>query len=128
MLSEGKNLARQYACAYTCGPKIPMLESSPGDRSDSSSHEDEGGPPPSSVLSPELRPRLQEALGLSPREFEIALAIMDGFTGHEIAESLGSSPHTVASHVRRIFRKLGVNNRASIVARVLVAFANLGRG
>lgn len=76
------------------------------------------GDRPSSVLRPDRRIQLRRALGLSPREFEIVLHFMDGHTQSQIADRVGCSPHTIDSHVRRIFAKLGVSNRAGAVGRV----------
>lgn len=82
-----------------------------------------GHSPPSSILSADIREDIRTALGLSPREFRIALCLMDGLTLKATAGRIGCSPHTVDSHLRRIFGKLGVSNRASVVARLFVAFA-----
>lgn len=57
-------------------------------------------------------------LGLSPREAEVALAAARGFTTKEIAASLALSPHTVESHVKTIFDKLGVSSRGELAAIV----------
>jgi DNA-binding CsgD family transcriptional regulator len=37
-----------------------------------------------------------------------------GRTNKQIAESMGRSPHTVDSHLRKIFQKTGVNNRNAL--------------
>jgi DNA-binding CsgD family transcriptional regulator len=55
-------------------------------------------------------------LGLSPREGEVAQAIVRGLTTHEIATSLGLSPHTVQTHVRHIFDKVGVGSRRALAS------------
>jgi DNA-binding NarL/FixJ family response regulator len=49
---------------------------------------------------------------LSAREREVLRLIADGLTDRQIAESLGISPRTVATHVSSILHKLGVRNRA----------------
>ena len=51
---------------------------------------------------------------LSPREFEIARLTSEGFSNKEIARTLEISPHTVSSHLRRAFAKLGVNRRSRL--------------
>ena len=41
-------------------------------------------------------------------------------TNQQIATRIGRSPHTVDSHLRNIFQKLGVNSRVA-VARVILS-------
>ena len=55
-------------------------------------------------------------LQLSPREQEIARMVADGHPNKVIAAVLNISPWTVATHLRRIFGKLGVGSRAAMVA------------
>ncbi|KAF0161682.1 MAG: LuxR family transcriptional regulator [Rhodocyclaceae bacterium] len=56
--------------------------------------------------------------GLSPREVEIMDWVGRGKTNLEIGMILDISAFTVKNHLRRIFRKLDVINRAQAVARV----------
>jgi DNA-binding NarL/FixJ family response regulator len=49
---------------------------------------------------------------LSDRETETLNLLSRGFTYAECADLLGISPHTVATHVKSIYRKLEVSNRA----------------
>lgn len=56
---------------------------------------------------------------LSPREHEIVRLVARGFPNKTIARALNISPCTVATHLRRIFTRLGVNSRAEMVARIL---------
>jgi len=51
--------------------------------------------------------------GLSERESEILRLIATGLTNAEIAHRLLRSPHTIDTHVRRIYRKLGVQSRGA---------------
>jgi DNA-binding NarL/FixJ family response regulator len=53
---------------------------------------------------------------LSKREREILQKIAYGATTKEVASELGISPHTVKTHLERIFEKLGANDRAQAVA------------
>jgi DNA-binding CsgD family transcriptional regulator len=46
----------------------------------------------------------------------VCARIADGQEYREIAAELGISPSTVIDHVRRIHRRLGVRNRAKLVA------------
>jgi DNA-binding NarL/FixJ family response regulator len=54
--------------------------------------------------------------GLSNREKEILQKVAYGATTKEVAHDLGISPHTVKTHLERIFEKLGANDRAQAVA------------
>ena len=53
---------------------------------------------------------------LSKREREILQMVANGATTKEVARDLGISPHTVKTHLERIFEKLGANDRAQAVA------------
>lgn len=61
------------------------------------------------------------AIRLSPREMEVLIGICLGKTGIEIGQELFIAPDTVKSHVKRIYRKLAVNNRT---AAMLAAHRN----
>ena len=56
----------------------------------------------------------QDAL-LTPKEKMVLQYISRGYSNKEIAKSLDISPHTVASHIKRIYRKLEVNSRNEAV-------------
>lgn len=51
---------------------------------------------------------------LSPREFEVFMALANGKTTNEIAETLFLSPRTVGTHLYNIKQKLNANNSAEI--------------
>ncbi len=53
---------------------------------------------------------------LSAREAEILQKIAYGASTKQVARALGISPHTVKTHLERIFEKLGANDRAQAVA------------
>ena len=53
---------------------------------------------------------------LSRREAEILQMVAYGATTKEVAHDLAISPHTVKTHLERIFEKLGANDRAQAVA------------
>jgi len=53
---------------------------------------------------------------LSKREVQILQMVAYGSTTKEVAHDLGISPHTVKTHLERIFEKLGANDRAQAVA------------
>lgn len=54
---------------------------------------------------------------LTAREAEILQLIAEGHSVAEAATALSLSPHTVNSHVKRIYGKLAVNNRVQAVNR-----------
>ncbi len=58
----------------------------------------------------------QEPLLLSEREVEVLQAVAQGNSNREIAEALTISEKTVKAHLRSIFRKLEVGDRAQAVA------------
>ena len=58
-------------------------------------------------------------VSLSPRELAIAQLIAKGLPNKTIGDILEISPWTVATHLRRIFGKLGVVSRAAMVARLV---------
>jgi predicted ATPase/DNA-binding SARP family transcriptional activator/DNA-binding CsgD family transcriptional regulator len=60
-----------------------------------------------------LDPRTQE---LTPREQEVALLVGRGLTNRRIALELSISEHTVANHVGKILKKLGLRSRAQILS------------
>jgi DNA-binding NarL/FixJ family response regulator len=54
--------------------------------------------------------------GLSEREIEVLAKLGEGLSDMEIAAALVISEATVKTHLRAIYRKLGVRNRAQAVA------------
>lgn len=58
-----------------------------------------GGPPPS----------------LSPRQAEIASLLLQGLDRKGISDRIGVSPNTLASHIRDLYRKTGVNSQAAFL-------------
>lgn len=52
---------------------------------------------------------------LTLRERQIVESVQRGRVNKQIASELGISEHTVSTHLRRIFRKLGVDTRAAMV-------------
>ncbi|UVO51981.1 LuxR C-terminal-related transcriptional regulator [Sphingomonas sp. SUN019] len=57
-------------------------------------------------------------LGLTAREAQIANLICAGKQNKEIAYLVGLSQFTIENHLRRIYRKLHIHNRAALVARM----------
>ena len=56
--------------------------------------------------------------GLSARETEVAALAAEGFSVVAIAHRLGIAESTVSSHLKRVYRKLGVCSRVELVARL----------
>ncbi|MBW9119566.1 AAA family ATPase [Microbacterium trichothecenolyticum] len=54
---------------------------------------------------------------LSTRERQVLDRLVTGATTQQIADALFISPHTVISHTRRIYAKLGVNSRRQLIER-----------
>ena len=54
---------------------------------------------------------------LTASELTVARLVAEGLTNREVAERLFVSPHTVNSHVRHVFLKLGISSRVEL-ARV----------
>lgn len=54
--------------------------------------------------------------GLSPRENEVYLRLLEGHSNRVIAEELVVSTRTVEGHVQRILTKLGLSSRAEVPA------------
>lgn len=50
------------------------------------------------------------------RELEVLRLCAEGATAVEIAEALEISPRTAQKHIERLFKKLGVSNRAELVS------------
>ena len=55
------------------------------------------------------------SVALSVREREILLLASKGFNYPEMGKLMGISPHTVTSHVKKIYRKLAVHSRGEAV-------------
>lgn len=63
--------------------------------------------------------RLQDSLGVTPREFEVVSAILAGSTNKDIARMFSISEQTVKHHLTSIFDKIGVSNRLELALFIL---------
>ncbi|WP_433508882.1 helix-turn-helix transcriptional regulator [Nonomuraea sp. CA-143628] len=61
---------------------------------------------------------------LTPSEVRVARLVAEGLTNREVATALFVSPHTVDSHLRHAFAKLGVNSRVELTRQVLAALGH----
>ena len=72
--------------------------------------------PPESVETLDQRiARLARDSGLSPRETEIVGYVGRGHSSVYVAKTLLISESTVYSHVRNVYRKLGVSSREELI-------------
>jgi DNA-binding NarL/FixJ family response regulator len=60
---------------------------------------------------------LDQADGLSAREFEVLRLLANGRSVKEIAESLGLNPKTVANHQSAIKQKLGADTAIQLLRK-----------
>jgi DNA-binding CsgD family transcriptional regulator/tetratricopeptide (TPR) repeat protein len=59
--------------------------------------------------------------GLTDSEFNVASRVVQGLTNREVGEQLFISHHTVDSHLRKAFQKLGINSRIELT-RILMEY------
>jgi DNA-binding CsgD family transcriptional regulator len=64
-----------------------------------------------------LQERLRQ-FDLSRRESEVALLVAGGSSTPEISTALCRSINTIETHLKSIFRKMGVNSRAGMAHRL----------
>ena len=57
--------------------------------------------------------------GLTSREREVMCLLTDGYTVREAAAELGLSVKTIEAHKLNLMRKLGVHDRASLIASAM---------
>jgi LuxR family maltose regulon positive regulatory protein len=67
--------------------------------------------PPSADMPPDTPRRL----GLSDRELDVLRLLSDGLSNRDLSRGLSISPDTVKWHLKNIFGKLGVENRAQAI-------------
>lgn len=59
--------------------------------------------------------RITELYGLTQRESDVLPLLVEGFNLHGIAEHLGVSDNTVRTHMRNLYKKLGVHSRQEVL-------------
>ena len=62
---------------------------------------------------------VETALDLTPMETRVAIALAAGHPVAEIARALGRAESTVRTHMKRIYRKLGVSKQTELAGRIL---------
>ncbi len=62
------------------------------------------------------RPLEQGSDVLSPREKQVIGALQAGMTERQAADALGLSPHTIHSHVKAVYHRMGVTSRAQLLS------------
>jgi len=82
-----------------------------------------GGAPMSPVVARYVIEELQDVKGaressaLTRREREVLQGVASGLSEKKLADTLSLSPHTIHTHIKKIYRKLQVNSRAEAVLK-----------
>jgi len=71
------------------------------------------------------RSRRRAVKALTVRERQIALLVCDGLSNKQLGEQLNLTEGTVKVHLHKIYRKLGLRNRAALSALVATSRAPL---
>ncbi|HQV56416.1 MAG TPA: LuxR C-terminal-related transcriptional regulator [Ilumatobacteraceae bacterium] len=58
-------------------------------------------------------------VGLTRREREVAMLVVEDMSSAEVGEELGISSRTVEAHLQRVYDKLGVNRRADLTLELI---------
>jgi DNA-binding CsgD family transcriptional regulator len=64
----------------------------------------------------DMRGLLLAVHGLTPREREVTELLIAGADPHDVATHLNLSVHTIRSHIKTVFMKVGVSSRAELTA------------
>ena len=68
---------------------------------------------------------IQRLYRMSPREVEVAQLICRGFNNDDIAKDLKITRGTVKTHLRNIYRRVHVQNKITMLLRLVAQVANL---
>ena len=77
------------------------------------------------MLSEQAWTEIARSLALSPREVQVLRGVFDDRTEFAIAADLSISPHTVHSHIERLYHKLAVADRVELILLVMNEFLRL---
>jgi len=82
---------------------------------------------PATILKADDWAAIGSSLRLSGRELQIVTCLVESGldTDDEIARMLGMSPHTVHTHLERMYRKIGVASRSHLILRVFAEYVRL---
>ena len=86
-----------------------------------SGHADSQLADPEAAKEPDIQTLCAKAArtnDLTRREEDVLRLLVEGRTAPQIAEELVVSPNTVKTHVRNLYRKLGINRRADLACRL----------
>jgi DNA-binding CsgD family transcriptional regulator len=80
-----------------------------------------------SLLNERAWAAIGSSLGLSRRELQIVTSLIEDRleTEHEVGRALGISPHTVHTHLERLYKKIGVASRSHLIVRVFAEYVQL---
>ncbi|RME01668.1 MAG: DNA-binding response regulator [Calditrichaeota bacterium] len=67
----------------------------------------------------DFAPKPNECENLTPREYEVLKALVEGLNYKQIAQKLFISLDTVRNHIRHIYEKLQVHSKSEAVAKAL---------
>lgn len=68
----------------------------------------------------EIRRQLSDQFSLTPRELEVARAVLEGGSDKSICRTLHISLPTLRSHIQHLFDKLSVNSRTEFCSKVFL--------
>ena len=94
---EGRAMSMEEAIEHAISEEEPVPAKTPA------LEEKQGGEPPG---------------GLTRREEQVASLVARGLTNRQIASEFSISEHTVATHVGKIMRKLGLSSRSQLAVWV----------
>ena len=60
-----------------------------------------------------------EKFALSPRECDVVMLVLYGYSNRRIADQLVLTEYTIEDHLKRVFAKIGVKSRTALAAKIL---------
>jgi DNA-binding NarL/FixJ family response regulator len=70
-------------------------------------------------MAKSFAPPAGEDAGLTPREKEIVIGLVDGLSYKMIADRMSISIDTIRFHIKNIYKKLQVNSKAEVISKSL---------